>query len=498
MPLSDTMKSAMMNRIFSMVAGALLLLFAGCMPSDPPTEKPNIVFILADDMGYGDVGAYNPASKIPTPHIDRLAEQGMRFTDAHAPASVCVPSRYGLLTGRHPHRERTQDWRARPLIDSEQTTLAALLDERGYATYMVGKWHLGFEGGADYDCSQPLRGGPVDRGFDHYFGIPASLDQPPYFYIRDDRCVEAPTDTTEGNQSATEIWTDIQGAFWRAGHVAPNFRHDAVLPRFTEETLSYLTAHREERAQDPFFLYLALAAPHTPWLPPDTLRGASDAGLYGDFVRQVDASVERVLEALDQFDRRDNTLVIFASDNGPVWYEKDEQRFDHRSAHQYRGMKADAWEGGHRVPFMARWPARLPAGTASDQLLTFTDLPATFADLAGAPLPEGATDGYNLRPVLAAEQDSIQRGPAVFQSIHYLAVREGPWKLIPGLGSGGFISTPATRDPEPGEPEGQLYHLGNDPGEQNNLYDEHPDVVDRLTAPLNRSQSQRPEASTPE
>ena len=472
-----------------------VMLSGGCSAeseSSESRESPNVVFILADDLGYGDLGSYNADSKIPTPNLDRLAENGLRFTDAHAPAGVCMPSRYGLLAGRHPHRKRTEEWRERALLNSDQPTLATGLGERGYTTYMVGKWHLGFEGGNDYDCSQPLRGGPVDRGFDHYFGIPASLDQPPYFYIRDDRCVAAPTDTTTGSQTDSDLWTDIQGAFWRAGDKAPNFQHDEVLPRFTEETLSYLNTHQQERAQKPFFLYLALAAPHTPWLPADSLRGTSGAGLYGDFVTQVDAAVGRVLEALDRLEMRDNTLVVFASDNGPVWYAKDERRFNHRSTHVYRGMKSDAWEGGHRIPFIARWPGHVPQGATSDQLLTFTDMRATLADVAGAALPADSTDGHNLHPVLTGRRDSVARDGAVFEAIHYLAVRDGPWKLIPGHGSGGFISTPHARDPLPGEPPGQLYHLGKDPGEQHNRYSEHPEVVERLLKRLGQYRQQQP------
>lgn len=357
---------------------------------------------------------------------------------------------------------------------------------------MVGKWHLGFEGGTDYDCSQPLRGGPVDRGFDHYFGIPASLDIPPYFYIRDDRCLAAPTDTIEDNLSAEHIWTDIQGAFWRGGAIAPNFRHDDILPRFGKEAIAYLNAHETQRDQQPFFLYVALAAPHTPWLPADSLRGMSNAGLYGDFVVQVDGIVGRVTSALDRLGMHDNTLLIFASDNGPVWYAADEQHFNHRSTHVYRGMKGDAWEGGHRIPFIARWSGHVPGGTTSDQLLTFTDMLATFADLTGPPLPNKATDGYNLRPVLTADQDTIARDGMVVETTHYLTVREQSWKLIPGLGSGGFISSPPTREPGPDEPGGQLYDLEDDPAEQNNLYEERPDVVKRLMDQLQRYRQQKP------
>ncbi len=481
-----------LSSVLLLISAALLA--TGCSTEKPSQsqDRPNIVFILADDMGYGDVGAYNPDANVATPHIDRLATQGMRFTDAHASGSVCIPSRYGLVTGRHPHREETSEWRERALTGPDQTTIASSLRRRGYQTYMVGKWHLGFHGGTDYECSAPLRGGPVDRGFDHYFGIPASLDQPPYFYIRDDRCVAEPTDTTRGNQSPADHWTDIQGAFWRAGDRAPNFRHDEVLPRFAEETVSYLEDHQEERDREPFFMYMALAAPHTPWLPTDSLQGTTGAGLYGDFVTQVDATVGRVLEALDRLGLRENTLVVFTSDNGPVWYEKDEERFNHRSTGQYRGMKADAWEGGHRVPFIARWPGQIPAQTTNDQLLTFTDMPATFADLAGSPLPSDSTDGRTLRSVFTAAQDSVPRDGAVIQSTYYLTVRDGPWKLIPGLGSGGFISEPNTREPGPGEPQGQLYHLGRDPAEQNNLYAERPEIVQRLRKKLHRYRQQQP------
>jgi len=477
---------------------SLAFVLGGCSgetePASDDTSSPNIVFILADDMGYGDSEAYNAESKIPTPHINRLADGGMVFTDAHAPGSVCVPSRYGLLTGRHPHRVQTQDWRDRPLIEANQLTLGRLLGNRGYSTYMVGKWHLGFKGGNDYDCSQPLRGGPVDRGFDRYFGIPASLDQPPYFYIRNDECVSAPTDTTEGRQSESQIWNEIQAEFWRGGDMAPDFRHEDVLPRLTTESVSYLKSHQKRRAQEPFFMYLALAAPHTPWLPTDSLRGVSEAGLYGDFVAQVDQTVGRVLDALDQLGMSENTIVVFSSDNGPVWYPKDVKKFEHRSTHQYKGMKGDAWEAGHRVPFIARWPGHIPDGTSSSQLLSLTDMSATFADLTGPALPEDSTDGVNLQPILTAEQETIDRGGMVMQSIEYLAVRDGPWKLIPGLGSGGFSwsPTPNKKQPSSGEPEGQLYHLEKDPEEENNLYAENPEIVKQLLDRVRQYRQQMP------
>jgi len=481
---------------FSFLILSVCLLLGGCSAEESsPPESPNVVVILADDMGYGDVGAFNPESKIPTPRLDSLAKQSKRFTDAHSPGALCVPTRYGLLTGRHPHRERMGEWTERSLIDADQPTMASVLGGRGYETYMVGKWHLGFEGGTEHDCSNPLRGGPVDRGFDHYFGIPASLDIPPYFYIRDDRCAAAPTDTITENTSEKQIWTDIQGPFWRGGKIAPDLQLDQVLPRLTEETVSYLNRHREKQNDRPFFMYLALTAPHTPWLPPDSLRGASGAGLYGDFVVQVDRAVGTVLDALDRLGLRGNTLLVFTSDNGPVWYDKDEQRFGHRSASRYRGMKGDAWEGGHRMPFLVRWPGHVPPGTTSDQLLTFTDLLATVADLTGQPIPPDSTDGVNLGPVVTGARDTVAREGAVVQANAYLTVRDGPWKLIPGLGSGGFTS-PRTRTPGPDDPREQLYHLGNDPAEENNLYDQRPEVGERLRSQLRRYREQRPETSS--
>lgn len=450
--------------------------------TDTPTDRPNIIFILADDMGYGDPPSFNENSQIPTPNIDRLAEEGMRFTDAHSPGALCMPTRYGLMTGRNPIRIDWHEWDERALIQPDRTTIASLLQNGGYATGMIGKWHLGFDGGIEFDCSEPLRGGPVDHGFEYFFGMHASLDIPPYFYIRNDECVAAPTDRIGDNFSADEFWTDIQGAFWRAGKMAPGFNHDDVLPRFREEAVGYL----EDRARSgdrPFFLYLALTAPHTPWLPDREFQGTSDAGLYGDFTVQVDDLLGKVLDTLDRLGMSENTLVVFTSDNGPVWYEKDEERFGHHSTGPYRGMKGDIWEGGHRVPFVVRWPGQTPAGGLSDETITFTDMLATFGAIVNHDIPE-STDSYNLLPVLTGQSyDSPIREVTVHGGSGYRAIRQGKWKLIPGLGSGGF-SDPRTREPGPDEPAGQLYNLEADPGETNNLYDIHPEIVERLSNTL--------------
>ncbi len=313
--------------------------------------SPNIVLILVDDMGYGDPGCYNRASKIPTPHIDSLARDGMRFTDAHAAGPLCHMSRYGLMTGRYPFRADVGSWRKRPLIEAGQMTIASLARSQGYRTAMIGKWHLGF---AEQGYDRPLPGGPVDRGFDTFFGIRASTDIPPYFYIRDDRAVTPPTDSIEENHSAG--WSPIQGAFWRAGGIAPDLQLERVLPRFTDEALDVIRDHARNNDGKPLLLYLAYPAPHTPWLPDAEFIGKSGASMYGDFAVMVDTMIGRVLDALRDAEMAEDTLVLFTSDNGPVWFPADVARFGHDSAGGLRGMKGDAWECGHRVPFVVRWP----------------------------------------------------------------------------------------------------------------------------------------------
>jgi arylsulfatase A-like enzyme len=468
-----------LRRIAGAGAAAVAPRLLGAADRASATGKPNIVFIFADDMGYGDPRCYNPDSKIPTPNIDSLARDGMRFTDAHAPVGLCVPSRYGLLTGRYPFR-----WPKKgPRIRKERTTIASLLRNAGYRTAMVGKWHLGYRRGLHKKpvAGETLVGGPVDRGFDSFFGIHASLDIPPYYYIEGNQFVQVPTQTVEASRSPG--WSRIQGAFWRAGKIAPNFKHREVLPRFTERAVQDITTHRRTRPDQPLFLYFALAAPHTPWLPDQRFKGKSGAAMYGDFVAQVDHCVGRVLETLDELGMADDTLVVFSSDNGPVWFPKDVERLGHSSAGPLRGMKADAWEGGNRMPFIVRWPGKVKPGTVSDELICFTDVIATFADAVGAELPETeAEDSVSFLPVLRGRPERrVARKALLLRSGRGMwAVRAGRWKLILGRGSGGF-SKPARLKPQPGKPKGQLYDLQADIGETHNLYDEHPDIVRRLT-----------------
>ncbi len=457
---------------------------------DAPPARPNIVLIMVDDMGYGDPGCYNPSSKIPTPHIDSLARDGMRFTDAHAPGPLCHMSRYGLLTGRYPFRTDVSRWPKQPLIQADQVTIASLLRAQGYRTEMVGKWHLGFH---EQGYDRPLPGGPVDRGFGGFFGIRASTDIPPYFYIRDDRAVSPPSKTIAANNSPG--WSPIQGAFWRKGGIAPDLNLADVLPRFTDEAIRVIDRHVAENAQrdtdQPLMLYLAYPAPHTPWLPARKFVGRSGAGMYGDFATMVDAMIGRVLNCLDSHELTDNTLLIFTSDNGPVWYDEDVERFHHDASGGLRGMKADAWECGHRMPFIVRWPGCVEPHSVSDQTICFTDLLATFASLTRFKLPDGAgPDSVDFAAVLLGTQPANQpvRKALVMRSGGGLmTVRAGDWKLITGLGSGGF-SRPRRLKPGPSDPPGQLYNLAQDLGETNNRYADEPEVVARLLETLKQIQ----------
>ena len=455
-----------------------LLTFSVRIDMASATDLPNILIILVDDLGYGDLGCFNAESKIPTPNINQLATEGMRFTDAHASGPLCHLSRYGLMTGRYPFRAPCGAWSRQPVIDSEQATIASLLKQKGYATAMVGKWHLGFDE-PGYD--QPYRGGPVDRGFDSYFGIRASTDIPPYYYIRNDRVVMAPTLDIKARQ--TEGWSPIQGEFWRAGKISPDLKLEEVLPRFTQEAVQVIESHSEQAGDKPLFLYLALPAPHTPWLPADEYVGRTPIPLYGDFTYMVDAMVGRVLAALDQAGMTDDTLVLFTSDNGPVWYEQDVKRYQHDASGGWRGMKADAWEAGHRMPFIIRWPEHVRSGSTNADLVSFVDLFATLAELTEQPLEgQAGPDSFSFlsslldKPVAKYPQRSSL---ALASGGGLMTLRKGPWKLIQGLGSGGF-SQPKKVKPQPGEPKGQLYHLGEDPEESQNLYQKHPDRVEAM------------------
>ena len=480
--------------VHTLIALSITLLLASCGPepigeASSSATPPNIIFILADDMGYGDPGSYNPESKIPTPNMDRLAAEGMRFTDAHSPSGVCTPTRYGLLTGRYSWRTHLKKGVLRGyspnLIDTTRMTVASLLKDHGYATGAVGKWHLGLGDQDTTDYSKPLRPGPVSLGFDYYYGIPSSLDFEPYLYFENDRVVEAPSDSTPGSLEC------CFGAFWRGGAMSPSFEHDQVLPVTAEKAVAFIE-RQADTPEQPFFLYIPLSAPHTPWLPLPPYIGTTEVGEYGDFTAQVDGVVGEILDVVSRRGLADNTLVILTSDNGAIWPQSKIDEFGHRANLNLRGQKADIWEGGNRVPFIARWPGQIAAGSQSDALLSLTDMLATFAAVVGADLPDDAgEDSFNMLPVFLGESAEApgREGVIHHSSQGMFAIRQGPWKLIEGRGSGGFTG-PAHIEPAPGEPTGQLYNLDGDLSETTNLYQQHPDIVERLTALLDQYREQ--------
>lgn len=450
-------------------------------------SRPNVVIILADDMGWGDPGCYNARSKTPTPNIDRLAAQGVRFTDAHSPSSVCTPTRYGLLTGRYAWRTSLKSGVLQGydplLVETERTTVASLLKQSGYNTGAVGKWHLGFGTEKRVDYAKALDPGPNALGFADFFGIPSSLDFPPYVYVENRRATALPSETV----AASAHQRDGGRGFWRGGEAAPGFKHEETLQVLADKAVAFIEKQSKEK---PFFFYFALTAPHTPWLPLNGFRGRSGAGDYGDFVVQTDAVIGRVLKSLDDVTTGADTLVIFTSDNGAHWLPDEIEKFGHRANGPWRGQKADIWEGGHRVPFIARWQGRIQPNSVSDEVICLTDLTATIAAIVGAGLPEDAAeDSYNILPALLGRD---QKRPIREAIVHHssdgtFAIRQGEWKLALGLGSHGF-SDPKTISPKPGEAAGQLYNLKEDPGEKNNLWLQKPERVARLTALLEKYQ----------
>jgi len=470
------------------------------------SDRPNMVFILADDMGYGDVQALNPASVIPTPNLDRLAAEGMTFLDAHSPSAVCTPTRYALLTGRYSWRGRLKrgvlNGYGRPLIEDGRETVASFLQDAGYHTGMVGKWHLGLgfqrrnadadapEDGfgrvlLDIDFTQPVDDGPHTRGFDFSFAIPASLDFPPYVYIRNGQITRNVV-----HQSAVSF-----PGFLRAGPIARDLNPEDTLDDLTAEAVAYI--HERAQRDTPFFLYFPLTAPHKPTLPHRRFQGATTLGAYGDFVVQVDDTIGRVLDALDSLGIAENTIVVYTSDNGSYMYRRPEGETDHvddptiqafaenhhRSNGAFRGTKADIYEAGHHVPFFVRWPARVRAGSKAEPTVTHTDFFATAAEIVGRALPgDAAEDSFSLMPLLTA-QGRFERAPVLHHSANgTFAIRDGRWKLIASSGSGG-------REKPAGSPfDGpyQLYDLAEDVAETTNRIEQAPDVAKRLETELIR------------
>jgi arylsulfatase A-like enzyme len=491
-----------------------LFILLGCSENKIQITLPNIVYILTDDLGYGDVSIYNPESKIKTPNIDKLASEGMRFTDAHSPSSVCTPTRYGILTGRYCWRTKLPTGVLRgygqALLEKDRTTIASLLQEHKYTTGVIGKWHLGLDwvlkeeykdsinsasvqkselgiitqmNGDWVDFTKKPTDGPLTHGFDYSYILPASLDMEPYCYLENDVLTELPNDHTPGNDLDTGSYATQ--AFWRPGRITKSFDFYDVLPKFIDKAKEFVQSHSKN--EKPFFLYLPLAAPHSPWVPKKDYDGTSGAGQYGDFVQMVDAQIGSFLKSLDESKVSENTIVIFASDNGPFWKPDFIKRFDHKAADIYRGMKADIYEGGHRIPFIVRWPGKVQAGSVSDFKTTLTNLIATSADVVGIQLNDRTgEDSQSIYPILLNDdKKKTEARPIVHHSSKgYFALRKGNWKLIEKRGSGGF-SIPVIIEPNVGEPIGQLYNIAEDPSETNNLYSEKPELVKELLAELN-------------
>ena len=458
----------------------LALLIGADAPASAPGGKPNFVVILADDMGWGDLGAYNPSSRIPTPRMDQMARESRRFLDAHSPSGVCTPTRYGLLTGRYSWRGKLKSGVLQgyspALIEPGRPTLASHLKANGYTTCCIGKWHLGLQDGEKTDYDQPLSPGPLDAGFDRFFGISASLDMPPYVFL-ENRGLKTPL---TGTIAASKMRREGGGGFWRAGALGEGFTHEGVLPELQKQAVSYLSGRKKDQ---PFFLYFPLTGPHTPWMPTPEFRGKSQAGWYGDFVCQVDALVGTVLDTLKAQGLDDNTVVILTSDNGAHWLPKDIREHGHLANASWRGQKADIFEGGHRVPFLVRWPGKIQPGT-SDSLLCLTDISATCSELAGIPLGGvGFEDSISLAGHLTGNTPGQRISIVHHSSQGLFAYRKGPWKVVDGLGSGGF-TPPAREMPTAGNPAGQLYHLQEDPFETRNRWASNPREAGVLLAEL--------------
>jgi len=471
-----------------------------------PSRRPNIIFILADDIGYGDLGCYG-AARVKTPNVDRLAREGIRFTDAHAPAAVCTPTRYAFITGqyawRHPAGSAILSGEASLAIDPAITTTPSLLKQAGYATGVVGKWHIGL-GKGDLDFNKEIRPGPLEVGFDYAFFFPATGDRVPCVFIENHRVVgldpndpirvsyrgkvgDEPTGRenpelltmkpSHGHDNT--IINGISRIGWMSGGKAARWQDEQMADTFTGKAVAFI----EQNKDRPFFLYFATQDIHVPRVPSPPRKGKSGCGTRGDVIQQFDDAVGAVLEALDRLKLAASTLVIVSSDNGGVMDDgyadgAIQDANGHLCNGPLRGYKGSLWEGGTREPFIARWPGRIKAGATSDELISLVDMLATFAAAAGqTPPPDAGPDSFNVLPALVGEpHDKPVRDHLVIQTNgpSALAIRQGPWKLIPGNPGGGKRKDAASGG-------GQLFNLADDLGEKNDVAGQHPEIVKALS-----------------
>ena len=477
----------------------LLLLFAitvsGANLASAADDPPNIVIILADDFGVGDIQAHYPDNKIATPHLDRLVRQGMSFTDAHSPSAVCSPTRYGLLTGRYAWRTRLQEWVIAayepPLISENRPTLPGFLKQHGYQTTCIGKWHLDWEWPGPqpsrmtevhngqktlrWDFTQPIRGGPTQRGFDYFFGVDLP-NLPPFTFIENDRVVIQPTD---GYKLDPSDGVNLPRGFV-GSPMAPGWRMDAILPEITRRAVQQI--HQRAKKDSPFFLYFSMTSPHEPVSPSKNFRGKSGIAPIADFVMETDWSAGQVIKAIDDAGIADNTIVIFTADNGHSHYTGWEKLVaaGHMPSGPYRGHKGDVWEGGHRVPLVVRWPKHVKAGASSRHLVCLTDIFATCAEVVGADPPtDGAEDSLSFLPSALGVAKVDGRTSMVNHSNHgEFAYRDGPWKLV-------FKKSGRNLEQARGKPTiAELYNLDSDIAEQNDVIQKHPEIARRMTEGL--------------
>lgn len=470
--------------------------------------SPNIVYILADDLGYGDIACLNSRGKIPTLNVDRLASEGMVFTDAHSTSSICSPSRYGVLTGRYNWRTSMQNGivgvYGQPLIAADRLTVGGLLQHHGYHTACVGKWHLGWDWPFDAsECflpdrngsapdlateeartqwynafSQPIANGPTTRGFNTYFGVDVP-NWPPYVFIENDRTVGIPSEYLPPQ----EVVHCVRAS--RHGPAVRDWKLEGILPALGDSVCE--TIHRQSALDKPFFVYMPLTSPHAPLAVNDEWKGKSGLNLYADFVMETDAVVGRVLDALSESGVADNTLVIFTSDNGcaPQSGVPELEALGHYPSAHYRGYKGDIWDGGHRMPFVARWPGVIFQGSTCEQTICLSDLMATCADIVGAALPENAgEDSVSILSFLRGEKTTVREHVINHSGPGKFAIRNGKWKLVLCAGSGGWATPNDEKALELGWPCTQLYNMDDDPGEKNNLQAERPDKVRELAGLL--------------
>lgn len=508
--------------IIVIIWAVLLVDHLSAFSQEKQLGRPNVVIILADDMGYGDIAALNKAARTETPHLDALTQEGITFTDAHSGGALCIPSRYGILTGRYHFRApKNHGYMGylRPLIEPQRETIGTLMQRAGYETACIGKWHLGLNWGlkdlglpqipegklktvTNTDYRKKVNDGPFSLGFNYSFILPASLDMPPYTFIRNDQVVDPEVMLTadaypKQKEGTTPVWDkkytngdDIyweRGVWWRNGEMSKSFKMEDCMDTIVSEGLSFINAHVRDKPEQPFLLYLPLTGPHTPWIVGEQFSGKAKMGKYGDFMLQVDDAVGRVNEMLSALKIAENTIVIFASDNGAHWAEEDVQVYNHQSSGGKRGQKGDIYDGGHHIPLIVKWPDKIKRPFQYHATVSLVDLMATFSEMVGQPVNKSyGEDSFSFYKVIAGASQVDTRDHIIYESaMGYLAIKKGDWKYIDFLGSGGFTA-PGILKPVKDGPSGQLYDLKKDPLESDNLVLQFPERAKELQLLLNR------------